>query len=321
MKRRRWLRWLVILVTLVMAISGVGLGFIWWWLPGSHVVDRDIELPTRFTAGLIYAEPVTIGGEKMSLLADTGGGTFVTRRCAARCGMRADLAFGGRSQLPAFRLEAWIPEPTGGEKWIPLTDGEGDGMLGQRWFAGGVWTFDYSAAKLILRQRQFVPTDAMARHAVALGFRREFGVRTSNHPRFLVVIAGEPVESLLDTGATVWPSPEALHAMGDQAPGEQATSFVSADLFSQWRTAHPEWRVINEGCERSREALIEVPEVQVAGLRAGPVWFTRRGTANYAWMSSFMDRPIAASIGGNILMHFRVTVDYTTAVAYWEDGE
>jgi hypothetical protein len=45
--------------------------------------------------------------------------------------------------------------------------------------------------------------------------------------------------------------------------------------------------------------MIEVPEVQVAGLRAGPVWFTRRANANYTWMSSFMDKPIVASVGGN----------------------
>jgi hypothetical protein len=161
----------------------------------------------------------------------------------------------------------------------------------------------------------------VARHAVPLGFRHEWGLRTSNHPRFAVIIDGEPIDALLDTGATVWPSAHALRVMGDSTPGPRATSFVVADLFHRWRAAHPEWRVIAEGCEKSHESLIEVPEVQVAGLSAGPVWFTRRATANYTWMSSFMDKPIVASIGGSFLAPFRVTVDYPAAMAYWEKSQ
>src|SRR5262249_36074348 len=136
MKNRRWIRRVVIVS---LGVIGLGLWFVWWWLPGTHVVEQDVELPTRFAAGLCYAEPVTVAGAKMSLLVDTGGGTFVTRPCADRCGMRTAIFSGGRSRLPAFGPDAWIPEPTGGEKWVPLTDGECDGMLGQRWLAGGVW--------------------------------------------------------------------------------------------------------------------------------------------------------------------------------------
>jgi hypothetical protein len=232
--------------------------------------------------------------------------------------MRATLPFGGRSRLPVFRPDAWVPEPTGGEKWMPVIDGEDDGMLGQRWFAGGVWTFDYPQRKLLLRRTPFVATSEMTRHAVPLGFRHQWGVRMGNQPRFVVTIDGESVESLLDTGAEFWPSPEALRVMEDQTPGEQATSFVSADLFERWRTAHPEWRVIAVGCQKTRASLIEVPEVEAAGLKAGPVWFTRREAGNFTWMSSYMDKPIVASIGGNFLKHFRVTLDYPAAAAYLE---
>jgi hypothetical protein len=215
MKRRRWLRRLVLIL---LTGAGVSLGFVWWWLPGTHVVAQDAELPARWAAGLFYLEPVTVAGERMSLLADTGGGTFVTRRCAGRCGMRATPLMGGRSQLPTFQSDAWIPEPSGGEKWVALNDEEGDGMLGQRWFAGGVWTFDYPKKKLILRRAPFVPTSDLARHATPLGFRHEWGLRTSNHPRCVVTIDGQSVDALLDTGATVWPSPQALRALDDATP-------------------------------------------------------------------------------------------------------
>jgi hypothetical protein len=142
------------------------------------------------------------------------------------------------------------------------------------------------------------------------------GICTGHHPRFTIRVDGQPIEALLDTGATVWLTREAMQVVAEPGESERATSFISARLFERWHTTHPEWRVIKNGCEKSHEDLIEVPEIEVAGLRAGPVWFTRRGDGNYAWMSSFMDAPISASIGGNFFRHFRLTIDYPNAVAY-----
>ncbi len=319
MKKRRWLRWLGGALGLA-AVAFVC--FVWWWLPGTHAVDQDVALPVRYAAGLWYAEPVTVEGAKMSLLLDTGGGLFLTAKCVQRCGMDTTSLLGGRrARLPQFRTDAWIPEPTGGEKWIAVQDGEGDGMLGQRWFAGGVWTLDYPQKQFILRSTAFAPAKEMIAHSVPLGFRREWGLRTSNHPRFAITVDGEAVDALLDTGATVWLSPEALRIANDHGPSERATSFLSADLFERWHKAHPSWRLMDPGCTKTHEPILEVPQVQVAGLSAGPVWFTRRAQENYAWMSSFMDRPIAASMGGNFLRHFRVTLNYPAAIAYFEKGE
>ena len=320
MKQKRcWLRWLGLGVLISAALI---IAFVWWLLPGTHTIDHDVVLPTRYAAGLFYVEPVTEAGVKLSLLTDTGGGLFVTQQCARRCGMKAINVFGTqRARLPPFRPDAWIPEPTGGERWLAVSDGEGDGMLGQRWFAGGVWTFDYPAKKLILCRTPFLATGEMRRHSAPLGFRHEWGLRSANHAGFDVSIAGETVHALLDTGATVWLSPEALQIANDEQPAERATSFVSAQLFDRWRIAHPEWRVFDKGCQKTQEAIIEVPEVAVAGLTAGPVWFTRRDDSNLAWMSTYMDKPILASVGGNFLRHFRVTLNYPESVAYFEKGD
>jgi hypothetical protein len=203
---------------------------------------------------------------------------------------------------------------------MPIAREEGDGMLGQRWFAGGVWTLDYPRRRLILHHCPFAPGPEAMRHSTPLGFRTEYGVRTANHPRFTVTIDGEAIDALFDTGATVWLTPEALAVVNEGTASERATSFVRATVFARWHTGHPEWRVIERGCARSREALIEVPEIQAAGLTAGPVWFTRRPDANLDWMSSFLDKRIAVSIGGNFLRHFRVTLDYPGAVAYFESS-
>jgi len=191
-------------------------------------------------------------------------------------------------------------------------------MLGQRWFAGGVWVFDYLDRKLVLKGDGFMPDSEMDQPAVRLGFRKEWGIRTANHPRFAVTIAGESVDCLFDTGATVWLTPEAQQAMNDKEATERATCFVAASLYDRWRKAHPNWRVVEKGCQRTGASLIEVPEVEITGFDVGPVWFTRRSDANFTWMSSFMDKPIRASMGGNFLHYFRVTVDYPKAVAYFQ---
>jgi len=293
--------------------------FIWWYLPGRHHSQTDLELPTRYGAGRFYAEPVTTGGIKLSLLTDTGGGLFLTRRAVEGCGLQPiKLLSLNRARLPVFRPDSRIPEPTGAERWMPVADAEGDGMLGQRWFAGGVWVFDYPARKLILKGSGFAPDSEMAQHAVPLGFRKEWGLRTANHPRFEVVIAGEPVDSLFDTGATVWLTPEAQRVVNGFEAAERATSFVAATLFDRWRSEHPNWRFVEKGCQRTGASLIEVPEVEISGFKVGPVWFTRRSDATYSWMSSFMDRRIAASMGGNFLQHFRVTLDYPNGIAYFQ---
>jgi hypothetical protein len=313
-RKLRFWRWLgLLLMLLVLAAAGI----IWWILPGVHSVAQDVQLPARFADGLIYVEPETLAGTKLSLLADTGGGLYVTEKAVARTGMQPISVFGSkRTRFPAFRTDAWIPEATGAEKWMPVVEQDEDGMVGQRWFAGGVWTFDYPAQKLIMRHQPFSLATPEAAHAIPLGFLHEFGVRIGHHPRFTIRVDGEPIEALLDTGATVRLSPEAMRVIGEPGGPERATSFVSSGIFDNWRKQHPEWRVIEKGCELSHQDLIEVPQIEVAGLRAGPVWFTRRGEGNFVWMSSFMDAPIRASIGGNFFRYFRLTIDYPNAVAY-----
>ena len=133
-----------------------------------------------------------------------------------------------------------------------------------------------------------------------------------------VMIDGRTVESLFDTGATVRLTTDALKSIGDGRPRERATSFVAASLFDRWHKDHPDWHFIENAEEKTQLAILEVPRIQVAGFQVGPAWFTRRPDSAHQWMSTFMDRPIVASIGGSVLSNFRVTVDYPAAVAYFE---
>ncbi len=295
-KRRIW-RWLgLTLLLLVLAFAG----FVRWLLPGVQNVAEDVQLPARFVDGLIYVEPETLAGAKLSLLADTGGGLYVTEKAVERTGMQPISVFGSKlTRLPAFRRDAWIPEVTGAEKWMAVADRAEDGMLGQRWFAGGVWTFDYPAQKLTLRHQPFAPTPAETAHVIRLGLLQQFGVRTGHHPRFTIRVDGQPIDALLDTGATVRLTPEAKQAIGEPGESERATSFISTSVFDRWHKAHPDWRVIEKGCEMSHQDLIEVPEIEVAGLRrarSGSLAAARAATlgCRRSWMPPSR-RPSAAT--------------------------
>jgi hypothetical protein len=88
--------------------------------------------------------------------------------------------------------------------------------------------------------------------------------------------------------------------------------------FNAWRKAHPDWRVIDDAQERTGSAMIEVPEVGLAGATVGPVWFTWRPDKNFhEYMSGMMDGRVEGAIGGNALSHFVMTVDYPGAAAYF----
>src|SRR5690606_32623407 len=118
--------------------------------------------------------------------------------------------------------------------------------------------------------------------------------------------------------ATTMLTPAALGALDDSGPAERATSMITDDVFQAWRKAHPEWRVIEKAQAGTGSDMIEVPEVGIAGVTVGPVWFTHRPNANFhAMMSSMMDRQVEGAMGGNAFRHFVMTVDYPGAVAYF----
>jgi hypothetical protein len=75
--------------------------------------------------------------------------------------------------------------------------------------------------------------------------------------------------------------------------------------------------VIEHGDGIAGGRLIEVPEVEIAGWRIGPVWFTERQDASFVGMSRYTDQPVTGAAGGNIFQHFRMTLDYPAGVAWF----
>jgi hypothetical protein len=294
--------------------------------------NADQRLPARLDAGRFVLEITTPEGQVSRWFTDTGGGLFVHAAAVERLGLEVievDDGEGGKSRYAALPRSAGaaIPPPRedDGRLFVYTPDpGQSgpfeatyDGMLGQAWHAGRRLVFDYPNATLT----ELAPTSPLptAAPSVPLGFKTDDkDVRQLDFPRLTATVAGEPLELLFDTGATVTLTEAALAALGGEA-SERATSFVVASKFDAWRAAHPEWRVLEEAEAGTGSAMLEVPAVTFAGVTVGPVWFTRRPDTNFHdYMSQWMDTRVDGALGGNAFASLRLTIDYPGARLYVE---
>lgn len=288
-------------------------------------------LPTSFEAGRVYIVPQAQDGTQLKFFTDSGGATFLMENMVSRLQLPTQAMpkeYGDNAtsaKLPAFKSGFGIPAPLELDGQISIAHRSethfdiGDGLLGEAWFGGRIWTWDYPKQKLTLETAAWKPAKDAAR--VALGFPvDDKGARGDNFARITVRIDGKPIDLLLDTGATTVLTPEALAAVGDKLPATRAASFIADNQFQAWHKAHPEWRVIEnaQAGTKSPISIIEVPEVQIAGVRVGPVWFNwRSDRAFHDYMSKMMDKQVEGAIGGNALEHFVMTIDYPGAAAYF----
>lgn len=278
-------------------------------------------IPTRYIADRFFAAPVTQQGDTLEMLMDTGGGNvFVTKTALLRMGIapkfvalaEGDSVWDGGA-FPRFREGASIPSPLGtprgklfgfGEKLF--SDLGGNGMVGHNWFAGRVWVLDYPR-----RQVSYFVTPPTAKpfgpHTIPMTVKAPL---VRDDPRIQVIVAGDTVDMLLDTGATSVLSPEAIGIVG-AGPAARASAFAATRLWDGWHQKHPDWRVITGGEANMHADLIGVPNVSIAGYDAGTVWFAKRPDRVYdGMMKSLMDKPILASIGGTAFRQFKLTMDY-----------
>jgi len=254
-------------------------------------------LPADLVENRFVLTPRLEDGRQVRLYSDTGGGhTLLSPELVSAVG------------LPVVHPDASIPAPGGSPLVMPLTQlGPGlDGFLGQDWFAGRTWTFDYPGKRLLLRAGGDLPS----------GPRSSFhlpkpGPEVAAFGRITIEVDGAPLDVLFDTGATTELVPEALVRVGDGRPAQRATSFMKAAIFDGWRKAHPDWPVIEKAETRTGADMIRVPVIVVAGQKIGPVWFTRRPDKAFdEFMSSMTDAPVVGALGGSGLRYFRITVDY-----------
>jgi hypothetical protein len=225
---------------------------------------------------------------------------------------------------PIFRGHG-LPEFDGPCRGIIVTEGhdiEFSGQLVPQYFQNGVWTFDYPGKQVVLRTANWKP--ARGAHSTPLGFRNDDDGRWG-WPRIVIKVDGTELNMLLDTGATsrlTQEGKDATHAVV-AAHGEGVASYITASTFERWKKAHADWTVVENGDELFGKGksmrIIRVPEVQIAGWKVEPVWFTRRADSNFhEMMASMMDEKPEGTVGANILSAFRMTLDYPNATASFE---
>lgn len=291
---------------------------------------HPVALPTVFLANRFAVAPHLEDGTKLTFYTDSGGGACMLDDAVAKAHKlpttertEEGTTFQTTPWL-RFSARAFIPPPSDPGTQLVLMPraqfGMGtDGFLGQSWFAGRTWTFDYPGKTLWWRANGELPKVAPA-HVIPLHFKTDpkTGARESAFPRIEIEVDGKKLPMLFDTGATFLLSASAVKALGG-GPAERGGGFITQRVFNQWVQAHPDWRVIPAADVHGKARIIEVPKVQVAGYSVGPVWFAERRNANFdQMMSSLMDAHVEGAFGGSGLHYFRVTADYAQGKAAFE---
>jgi hypothetical protein len=289
-------------------------------------------VPTSYEAGHFYATPTLASGEVLKILVDTGGsgGNWgLTAAVGEKLGLatvackRAGKCF----EPPVFAPGKGLPElkPRG------LTDvdispaGTNQGVLGGWYLSAGVWTFDYPARRLVLEDATWKP--GKQSKSTAMGFpSNNAGKIGTPYPRITITVDHEPMDLLLDTGATAHPTEAGKKAQGTDvaADGFAGGSYITTSVMNRWHEAHPDWPLVDAaddlfGAKKATRA-IRVPAVEIAGWITGPVWFVEREDINFdseQGMSQWMDKEIHGSAGGNIYAPFRMTLDYAHRKAWF----
>lgn len=298
---------------------------------------KPIKIPTRYSGDRFYALPVTQNNVTLVLFTDSAGSIYLDTTVVEKLGLATEKVKNesGREltlvSLPSFKTNASVPIPLGSsydsrlfvfpprQFPAPFVAEPRDGMLGQQWFAGRVWTFDYPGKALLWRAPNDLPAHDKA-HEVQLWFKSNAsGKRANNFARIQIEVDGEPVDFVLDTGATNILSDEVLKQIGDGQGAERATSFLVQSVYDKWHAKHPEWRVLQNVKTLTGASMIEVPQVKIGGFPVGPVWFTVQPDVGFQGvMGSLTDKRVSGALGGSALHYFRMTVDWPNALAVFE---
>ncbi len=272
----------------------------------------------RFVNNMIYLDLVTQEGDTLTFYTDTGGGKVVYPSTVEKLNIPIDSVEENGNVYETIDLSPTLTKfgipPVIGTQMIYRGEQSGNdfnaGMLGGAWFDEKIWEFDYIKHKL--RQLDTLDWSKLpSEHTVKLGFmRNDEGQHPTHFPRIPIIVDGDTLQTLLDTGAKMTLSKEAqTHFKGKKMV---ASSFIIASIFDKWQQKHPNWLVVAAGDSLLPADIIKVPEVVIGGHTVGPVWFAKRKDSNFTeWMSKWMDKPIVGAVGGSCFQYFNaMIIDY-----------
>lgn len=189
-------------------------------------------------------------------------------------------------------------------------------FLGQGFFMDKAWTFDYLNQKIIFN----TPLDKSQLNdpnVQNLGFKKNsHGISIYGHPSTKIEVDGETIDVLFDTGATFMLSDQGQKLL-NTTEKTIAGSFVASTIFDRWRKDHPDWDYYPKS-DGNRD-IIKVPIVKIGEHEVGPVLFAERPDKNWSeGMVHSMDKVVKGAIGGTLLKHFKVTIDYNSELIKFE---
>lgn len=284
------------------------------WGANATAAPATITVPMQVELNRPYVDVTLTGPAGQSVTAhayvDTGGGALLLSAGLAK---QLGLKTAGkplRSQgetlapttTPALSLGGKQIDTTGAHAYIvtaaprTLAHTDAEMMLPGNVLLRYVAVFDYPAHTFTLADSHNFKPDGSTVQAT-------FG---GGMPVVRASIAGTAYGFLLDTGGQY--------------------CMVSIAKLDAWAKRHPDWPRIT-GAYGPANMLFGKPEAQlsmlrIAALQWGPFRIDNtgavsRGVGNYErFMSGVVGTPIIGSIGGNVLRHFRVTIDYPAGKIY-----
>jgi hypothetical protein len=250
------------------------------------------------------------GPVKARAYIDTGGGAIIlSAGLAARLGLKAtaepEVGQGGKlapTTVPALRIGGKKLNLVNARTFIstdePRVLGRTDAELALpgRFLGRYVVVFDYPA-------HTFTLADPDSYKPGGTAMKTTFG---GGMPAVRISVDGKSHDFLLDTGGQY--------------------CMVSDAELGPWRTRHPDWPKV-DGVYGPANMQIGPFEtklymLRIAALQWGPFRIEGAGAVSRPpgpyekMMSDIVGTPVIGSIGGNVLHHFRVTVDYPAKTVY-----
>lgn len=270
---------------------------------------HQVTVPLSFEQNRPYAKLTLIGPTGHAVRAlfwlDTGGGAVILSGPLA-------ASLGLKPMGQTFKAEGNVivatrpPEISVGGLTLQLKDTKAFLEVGKKSTLGGT-SAEGALPLRALRGYQVVLDYPRARLSIAEpGALRPEGRQVAAHfskPGFIAVtatVSGKPYGFLLDSGAQY--------------------CMVSQKVLAEWEQQNPRWpRVAGAygpanmmlGPMETSFSMLRIGTLQWASFSLKNVGSVSRPTGNYEqMMSRLTGRRVIGSIGGNVLRHFRVDIDY-----------
>ena len=111
-------------------------------------------------------------------------------------------------------------------------------------------------------------------------------------------------------------------------------TWIRMATAQKWFPRHPDWqrgigavgpsnmRMADDGIETAG-ALVRIPEIKLGSMRVRQVGALAIPPDNHGrdfmdWYSAKNAVPVIGWLGGNVLRHFQITIDYPQHISYWE---